>query len=235
MRGDKMRLDSKTFERWKDWCKQIENDLTKLLHYKQIHDYFFGIVNANLDHIEANEGRLFCDFVRECYGYQAAVGIRRHIRSNRDSISLMRLLEQIRESADNFTYDFYLENYPIVDSEWQRSAFNEFSDDGNVISRSKVECDINKLRDVGDVVANIVDRVIAHLDKRGCPVNGTYNDLADSLDCLNKVTCKYSTLLTSESTISITPAIQFDWEKIFIVPFDVRKNNNLSGFPPARE
>ena len=63
-----MKLDKKTFEKWKDWCDKIKADLTILLLYKQIHDYLFEIVNANLEHIKSNNGILFFDFIRDCYG-----------------------------------------------------------------------------------------------------------------------------------------------------------------------
>lgn len=218
-----MKLDLTTFEKWKKWCEEIKNDLMQLVNYKQIHDYFVEIVNANLDHIKTNEGVLFCDFVRKCYGVQAAVGIRRHIKSDDDSISLIKLLEQIKKCAKQFTYDFYLQCYPINGHEWQRSTFSNFSDDGNVISEQEIENDIQQLKNLGEKVVTLVDRGIAHLDKRGSPRDVTYKDLDDSLDLFNSIACKYITLLTSAGYMSLRPTIQFDWQKIFTVPLDIRK------------
>lgn len=218
-----MKLDLTTFVKWKKWCEEIENDLMQLVNYKQIHDYFIEIVNANLDHIKTNEGVLFCDFVRKCYGVQAAVGIRRHVKSDDDSISLIKLLEQIKECAEQFTYDFYLNHYPLDGHEWQRSTFSNFSDNGSIISKQKIKNDIQQLKNLGEKVVTLVDRGIAHLDKRGSPRNVTYKDLDDSLDLFNSIARKYITLLTSVGYVSLQPTIQFDWQKIFTVPLDIRK------------
>jgi len=109
-----MKLDKKTFDKWVEWTEKIESDLIAIIHNQQIHNYFINIVNANFKHIESHGGLAFCDFVRQCYGVQAALGIRRHSKTDDDSISLMRLLEQIKQCANQFTYDFYLERYPII-------------------------------------------------------------------------------------------------------------------------
>ena len=221
-----MKLDQQTFQKWEDWCEKIKDDLMQLINYKQIHDYFIGVANANLEHIKANEGILFCDFVRKCYGIQAAVGIRRHIKSGDDSISLMRLLEQIKKCANQFTYEFYLQCYPIDGHEWQRSTFDSFSDDGKVISEQKIQDDIQELNKIGGKVTSLVDRGIAHLDKRGIEGAVTYNDLDECLDLFNSIARKYITLLTSAAYLTLQPAIQSDWQKIFTVPLDIRKSES---------
>jgi len=107
-----MRLDNKTFQKWKEWAEIIKSDLQNIVDRQQIYRSFVEVFNANLDHIIANDGEIFCDFIRTCYGVQAAVGIRRHIKSDIQSITLMRLLEQIRKCVTPFTYDFYLKCYP---------------------------------------------------------------------------------------------------------------------------
>jgi len=227
-----MKSFMKTFEKWKRWCKDIENDLTDLLKDKQIHDFFFEMVNENLEHLKAIDGTLlFFDFVRNCYADRASVGVRRYIKP-KDKKSLMRLLKEMKKYAEQFTYDFYLSCYPIEDGqfEWQKPTFNIFSDDGKVVSKRKIEEDIKSLKNTCDKVEKFVDKGIAHLDKSGSPKDITFNDLANSLDIVNKMACKYLTLITSAGNISLTPAIQFNWEKIFTVPFDIREESQtISG------
>lgn len=196
----------------------------QLMDYRQIHNYFIETVNANLDHIQENGGKLFCDFVRECYGIQAAVGIRRHIKSYGDSISMMKLLEQIKQCAQQFTYDFYLQQYPIDGFEWQESTFSNFSDDNRVISERGIEDDIQKLNQIGAKVTAFVDRGVAHLDKRGTEGDVTYNDLDECLILFDSISCKYNALLTSDGYSTLESAIQFNWQKIFTVPLDNSKS-----------
>ena len=220
-----MKLDKNTFDKWVQWLEKIESDLYCVVNNQQIYKYFINVVNANIDHIKANEGSLFCDFVRQCYGVQAASAIRRQIKEGDDSISLMRLLKQIKQCASQFTYDFYLKCYPVINEhEVQKSKFQEFSDDGKTISEDKIDDDIEELEKIGKV-ADFVDRKIAHLDKRGLKELVTYNDLEESINILNKMICKYIRLITNAvpEYSSLEATIQWDWEKIFSVPFDIRK------------
>jgi hypothetical protein len=163
-----MKLDDNTFDKWVQWLEKIELDVYIMVNNQQIYNYFINVVNANIEHIEANEGRPFCDFVRQCYGVQAATAIRRHIKVDGDSISLMQLLKQMKQCASQFTYDFYLKRYPVINGrEVQKFKFQEFSDDGKIISEHKIDNDIQELEKIGRKAAELVDRIIAHLDKRG--------------------------------------------------------------------
>jgi hypothetical protein len=181
-----MKLDDNTFDKWVQWLEKIESDVYTMVNNQQIYKYFFSVVNANIEHIMANEGSLFCDFVRQCYGVQAAMGIRRHIKGDGRSISLMRLLKQMKQCASQFTYDFYLKYYPVINGEEvQKFKFQEFSDDGKIISEHKIDNDIQELEKIAPKVPDLVDRIIAHLDKRGLKGQVTYNDIEESINILN--------------------------------------------------
>lgn len=221
-----MKLDDNTFNKWGEWLEKIESDVEIMVENQQIYNYFINVVNANIEHIKVNEGSLFCEFVRQCYGVQAATAIRRHIKVDGDSISLMRLLKQMKQCANQFTYDSYLKRYPVINGqEVQKSKFQEFSDDGKIISEHKIDNDIQELEKIGRKVADLVDRIIAHLDKRGLKEQVTYNDIEESINILNKMTCKYIRLITNAVAdwTSLEATIQGGWEKIFSVPFDIRK------------
>ena len=218
-----MKLDQETFQKWKSWSDKIKDDLMQLIDYKQIHDYFIIIVNANLDHVKLNKGKKFCDFVRKCYAVQTAVGIRRHMKSDKKSISLMRLLEQIKKCSRQFTYDFYTQCFPVDGGEWQKATFRNFTDDEKVFSEQKIEADIESLKKIAKTVENLVDQRVAHLDKRGYSEDVTYQDIDNSLDVFNKIACKYLALLTGHGYITLKPEVQYNWKSIFTVPLDIRK------------
>jgi len=113
------RLTNKTFEKWRSWTDKIEADLQNIINYHQIYEHFIEMVNENLLHVQKNHGTLFCSFVRKCYGVHAAAGIRRHVKNEKDSISLMKLLYQLEKSANQFTYEFYLKQFPLEKGEWE--------------------------------------------------------------------------------------------------------------------
>jgi hypothetical protein len=141
----------------------------------------------------------------------------------------MQLLKQMKQCASQFTYDFYLKRYPVINGqEVQKFRFQEFSDDGKIISEHKIDNDIHELEKIGRKVADLVDRIIAHLDKRGPKEQVTYNDIEESINILNKMTCKYIRLITNAVAdfLSLEATIQVGWEKIFCVSFDIRQGNS---------
>jgi hypothetical protein len=224
-RARKMKLDSNAFDRWVEWAGKIKSDLMNIVNNQQIYNQFEEIVSANWSHFVANDGQLFYNFVKECYGVQAALGVRRHIKIDDDSISLMKLLNQISVCSKQFTYDFYVKRYPIDPSyvEWQKSTFKRFSEDGLVVSEAIITHDMQELEKIAGAVGNFVDRTMAHLDKRGPSDDVTYADLKSSIDLFNKMVCRYLALITGDGYVSLQPTIQFNWKRIFSVPFDVRK------------
>jgi len=221
-----MKLDNTVFDRWFEWADKIKSDLTNIVNNEQIYCHFEEVVSANWNHIVANEGQLFWNFVKECYGVQAALGVRRHVKIDDDSISLMKLLNQINIYSKQFTYDFYIKRYPIDPNcfEWQKSTFNRFSTDGIVVSEEIITNDMQDLEKIAGAVGDFVDRTMAHLDKRGPAKDVTYDDLNTSIDLFNKMTRRYLALITADGYVTLKPTIQFSWKKIFSVPFDLRKH-----------
>src|SRR5437868_1428139 len=102
------------FVKWQGWMKRVEDDIgNRLVVPRQIHRKLVEVANANLDHITNHSGWYFLDFIRNGYAAQVAVGIRRQVKDKKDSISLMRLLREVRDNAQRFTYRFFLERFPI--------------------------------------------------------------------------------------------------------------------------
>jgi hypothetical protein len=219
------KLTKKTFERWRRWAEKIRDDLQGIVNYQQVYEYFIEMANANLEHINENHGHLFCDFVHRCYGVHAATGIRRHVKSDKDSISLMKLLDQLQKGSSQFTYEFYLQQFPLQKDkwEWQKSTFAGFSENGQTLSAQMVLEDQEAIRIVAGKVSDFTDRAIAHLDQRGIEEAVTYYDLAESLSLFNRIACKYITLFAGEAYTTLKPTILYDWTKIFLVPLDIRK------------
>lgn len=224
-----MKLDKQAFEKWQSWIEQIKADLMQLMDYKQINDHFITVINSNLEHVNQNNGKKFCDFVRKCYAVQAAVGIRRHMKSDKDSISLMRLLEQMKECSNQFRDDLFRgECFSLPNGGITEEGFSNCS----VISRQEIEKDIARLKDVAEKVESLVDQRVAHLDKSGYRQDVTYQDIDDSLNVFNEVACKYIALLTGPSCLTLKPEVQYNWKGIFTVPLD-RKNTESEQSNPV--
>jgi hypothetical protein len=218
-----MKLDKEAFEKWQKWADQIKADLMELMDYKQIHDHFISVINGNLEHVNQNNGKKFCNFVRKCYAVQAAVGIRRHMKSDKKSISLMRLLDQMKECSNQFSDDlFRRECFPLPHKGITEEGFLNCA----IVSKQEIERDIALLKDIADKVESLVDQRVAHLDKRGYREDITYQDIDDSLNVFNKIACRYIALLTGHNYSTLKPEVQYNWKTIFTVPLDMRNRES---------
>ncbi len=231
-----MKLDDATFDRWVEWANAIRVDITRLTYDKLIFDGFQDIVSANVEHIAANSGGVFCHFVRRCYAAKAALGVRRHLKKRRGEVSLMHLMDQIRKCADQFTYDFYLSKYPRDEDnvEWQKSTFRRFSHDGEKVAAEVVEQDIKSAEDIGAAIESLVDRQWAHMDKRGFDGKVTFSHLGSTIGLFDKLACKYLLLVTGGESTTLRPAMSSDWEAIFRVPInsDIQRAPTVTGNDP---
>ncbi len=137
----------------------------------------------------------------------------------------MKLLDQLKKSANQFTYEFYLQQFPLEKGEWewQRSTFVSFSDNQQSLSEDIISSDMDTVKSIAGKVSNYTDRSIAHLDQRGIQEDVKYDDLATSINLFNRTACKYFTLIIGDGYTTLKPTIQEDWTKIFTVPMDTRK------------
>ncbi len=238
--GKEMEKFSKSvFEKWECWCQKIDEDLTMLLTFKQMHNEFSEIVNANLDHILKNDGGHFCKFIDTCYAYQALVGIRRHARKGqRKAISLMKLLNELANYAENITYQHYLEFYPPdkcnknASDSWQRATFSNLCEENvtsinseSKVSKTFIDTDIKEIEKHTKLICEVVDKGIAHMEKNWISKSIIYADIVNSLELLNKMTCKYMRFIMGHGPDTLTPIENRNWKQIFKVPLNINENS----------
>jgi hypothetical protein len=216
------------FEKWKAWIHEIQRDVAmRLVDPRQVFQKFSEVTNANQEHILEHRGEGFCCFIRDCYVSHVAMAIRRQVKVGKDSVSLMRLLSEILECSAQFTYEFYLQQFPIDPAyvDWQAPTFKQFSDDGRTVSAAIVRKDIISLKALTEEVENLADKVIAHLDKNGFSGSVTFGLLNKCVDAFDHLVCKYSKLIIASGYSTLETTILYDWQQIFTVPLDARAHD----------
>jgi len=219
-----MKPIAEEFPKWQEWASRIEADVgMRLVHPRPVFRGFVDIVNANAEHFAAHEGDVFFSFVRRCYVANAATAIRSHAKK-RDSGSFARLLAEIRDCATKFTFQFYLQQFPIDPTyvNWQTVTFSPFTEDGATVSPQFVQKDIDCLNQLAEKVETLVDRTLAHLDPRGFEASLTFGELDECVDAFDRLVCKYLKLIVGGGPTTLEPTILSDWTKVFTVPFDIR-------------
>jgi len=124
-----------------------------------------------------------------------------------------------RVAAPQLTFDFYLEQFPRNDADgffWQKPTFKLVSENGVVASGQIMASEIEKLKLLIVQVETLVDKELAHLDRKEFDSRVTFNDL--DRDTLDEVACEYICLLTGKEYSTLKATVQFDWKKVFRVP-----------------
>ncbi|MFP4547615.1 MAG: hypothetical protein ACLFQM_05740 [Fidelibacterota bacterium] len=154
-----MRSLKKERKKWQEWIEIIQKDLEKQLKYHEIYTHY----------PEKDLQQEFLEFVDECYFIQTAISVRRQIGTQKDEISLMKLLRQLHYAAAKI--------------------------DITELTQEMIESDIDKLNKIEDQVGLFVDRKIAHLDRREFEQECTIKNLERALKTLYEIVTKYYELL----------------------------------------
>ena len=232
-----MKLTAAEFAKWNRWMETIKSDVHELVEFRAINERFEDVVARNIQHLNRNGGGQWCYFIRRNFGAYAAMAVRRHVKANGDSISFSRLLNEIRKCTEQFTYDRFLEFFPLqIDSRpWQQATFDQFSDNGRVLSSARIDADLDKLCGLCATIEEVADRRIAHIDKRGVNTMPSFDDLNIAVELLDGLVCKYRLLLTGISWGPTLESIKLvAWEQVFSVPLDKSAVSvSKTGFGPC--
>ena len=192
-------FDELTWVKWQGWARAIEADLSRVVDDRNDFDTFASVVDENLDWILANQGGSFLDFVRRSYVANVSMGIRRQLKAQKDSISLMGLMNAVCTHADLITFDRYTTFQKAAASDnwdWRIPTFRKLSDDGIAVTRTVVESHVAEVKRLNIEIEEFADRVIAHHDKRGSAAEVSFDQLRASVAHFDEVAQKYIQFFT---------------------------------------
>ena len=205
-------------EKWLRWLESIKDEVRELVETKYIYTEILDIIekNPNLN----KEDNLFYAYLGRTYASHTAMGVRRQIKSKENSISIVRLFEEMISTPEVLSRKNYINMYePTLD--WANNDFNQFtsSPDSEHIDPNLVEIDRNSLREASFRPGGFADKHVAHRDKKRFEEDTTFNDVDLCIDLLEKQYIKYHKLFHAEVIDTLLPEPPHDWKKIFHVPW----------------
>ena len=207
--------------KWNKWLDTIYKEVVRLVEHQQTFRNVQDIINANPEIQKPNK---FYRFLEDTYGAFSIMGIRRQIKHDKDSISLVRLLREIKQCPSLLSRDRFVELYPanmqseascIFDKRFSGSCMDH-------VDPAIVQQHLDGLKAHGDTVEAYADKRVAHRDKREPKNIPTFGELNPPIDFLEKLTTKYSLLIKAEDlTNTFVPRFisEVDMEVIFSVPW----------------
>jgi hypothetical protein len=201
-----------------NWLETIYADLQRLLLNDHLFWEFQEIVEQNDEFLKASG--LFTQFIAAAYTQSAAVGVRRHAKSDKDSVSIVRFLREVRDHPQIVSREHYIGLYEGKESwhiEIGQHHFDRVAGKGSLhLPPELADQQIQEVKRAVEKIEHYVDRRVAHYDKRELarPVP-KFSELTDALKALERIVILYWPLLKGPSMTTIVPTILYDWKDIF--------------------
>lgn len=207
------------FERW-DFCLSVIVWQTKnLLKHRFFSKELKKIIKTNPNLSEANP---FIDWISESHYWDTTIRIGRLIDQHRDSISLYKLLEEIKGNPEILSRERFISTTGDLDipKETANSLLDELIGKGKShIDSLHVEWDIEELDEKSEKVKEVRDRAAAHIDKKEIKDWFCELEIDDCIDHIERLVKKYYTIFRGSSLKSFLPKIKDNWKDIFKFPW----------------
>jgi len=215
--------DSQRIEAWKKSLEGITSDVTQLV----LNKYFYTeLINRFQANPKVNTSNHFWDFLKENYIAAMVLGICRQIDADERSESLLRLLNELFDSAETLTKTWYVSQYSSAPINLGAGDFEGHFGDLDFVDPSIIYSDIGKLLFATKGIKKFRHKRIAHKDKNDkLKFSLTFDSLHEAINVIEAITVKYNLLLNQSGypDNSLLPVIQYDWEDIFNHPWSSAK------------
>ena len=220
-------MDQK-FEKWKRWlADEIRWEIEELVTNKHIFWKIQKMIDGNPN---IQEPCSFNWFIGQTYSDYGVIAVRRQIKSDRQSISFVRLLKEMIMDPGVLSRERFVNMYRRgikKDSaeDIANKVFDRYFSGGcpDYIDPTAVQQDLDELKKRSCKLEEFADKRVAHHDKRASKTIPTFNELDACVDWLEKLTMKY-TLLFEGKDLGENLVIEFledYWEEIFSQPWIV--------------
>lgn len=212
-------MDSK-LQQWRKWLKVIHDEVQRLVINKHIFWEVQKIIETNP---RIHQPSAFYTYLGDTYASHAVMGVRRQLKVDKQSISFARLLEEIIDSPQILSREYYVGLYKDSAVEHLADrAFDKFSGMSRPHVCPNMVCnDLCQLKKIAKDCEDFADKRIAHRDKRDPKVLPRFDDLNSSIEFLDKLYVKYHRLFHARSYGgSLMPdPYPNDWKAVFREPW----------------
>jgi len=206
-------MEKTKLNKYKQWIEIICDDIKRVLTFNYINNEVQGLIDKNPD---IQIGTTFYWWLDNIYIESIAIGIRRQIDKRSDSISLRRLLEDIKNNPEIISRERFVASWN--NKGWAKGSFDKLAGEGTQINTKIIENDLKIIEEKVGKIKGLANKKIAHRDKNDFQDLPTYKEIDECCDYLKEIVEKYFFLLHGIGLTIILPPL-YDWKKIFRIPW----------------
>lgn len=212
-----------TATKWLNWLETIEREITWLAIHRHVFWETHKIIEANPS---IQKPSAFYTWMKSAYVTDIAVGIRRQLDSDPDTISLWNLLDELTMHPQAMSRQRFVALYKGSTVEmFADQDFDRFAGKGQPhIDASLIRADLTRLEALWSVIKKYINRRITHTDQRDVAYLPTFDDLDGCQDLLEELLRKYVLLFRASSLTEVLPTFQYDWTAIFREPWIITES-----------
>jgi hypothetical protein len=233
---------SQKLEKWLKWMETIHDEILALVRDANM---FWEVQDIIRENPRIQKPSAFYGYLARTYLSHALAGLRRQIKLHEDSISFVRLLDEIAKNPEELSRSYFNSRHPssngpdldqvggktpleavgIADASQLKAIikmddFAQYADaGGEYVCPQMVKEDRARLESAVETQGEYADKRIAHWDKRKPKVIPTFGELDDCIKLLDQTYVKYHFLFHAESIDTLMPAYQYEWKSIFCEPW----------------
>ena len=222
-------------EKWKKDLESIEYDLMGLnalrrdfKKLRKVVKVVLSVKDCKKDEPFLSSFGAFANLVLQGYVTFIVMGIRRQLKAKGNEISLIGILEDIKQNnqyiSKKYLISLYLLRYQDVSNhnkeilkEMAEGDWKKLVGDYEYLPSEVVENDIKKLKDSAKEIEYFADKYVAHHDRERDDIKAgvTLNKIDPALENFGNIYKKYLMLVEGYALTSLTPTPQFNDQKFF--------------------
>lgn len=212
---------SPKLKKWLRWMKVIRKDVGMLLRDTNMFWEVQDIIRANP---RIQKPGTFYRYLGRTYLSHALAGLRRQIKPNKDSISLVGLLKELAEIPEELSFKYYCSILSGTTTDQMEAIikgdFKKYADaSGTYVCPQMVKADRDGLKSAVEACEGFADKRIAHWDKDEPEDVPTFGELDECIKLLDKTYVKYHVLFYAEWMDTLMPTYQYNWKSVFLEPW----------------
>ncbi len=202
--------------RWKRWLRCIYDEIVEMALDRHVYREVQAMIASNP---ELQVPSVFYSWMNRAYVADMAVAIRRQTDKDSRSISLLRLIQDVRDHPEVISRRRYVGLYRSgrMRTLGNRS-FEHYAKRGtDQINPAVVRKHERELLAAERKLRRFVNRHVAHRSMHPMRHLPTYGDLDACLDLLERLLKDYKLLIEAAGLSRVVPVVQYDWQKPFRV------------------
>ena len=209
-----------------EWRKDLDMTKTHVRQMVEDRGVFLGVFDIVRQHPMLVGDALVPNWIIANYVARMALAIRSQVDRDGQSVSLVRLLESIKQNSWAISRSAFIESrrdsLPAISAAKRRRPFDAhftgLAGKGDYLDRGIVQDDIDDLKTLVQAVRTMANKVLAHHDRKGPAKFPSLDDLHSCVDFIVKLLQKYQVLLGGRDE-DFDAALGDDWTDVFRKPW----------------